>query len=276
MRIDRWLTLRAFSPWRRSRVKQEAALPVLMYHSISDDSERGVQPYYRTHTSPARFEEQMGFLSARGYKTITLGDALSLLEKPESSFGRKVVLTFDDGFRNFLSGAFPALQKYGFTATIFLPTAFIRSGSKGFKGQECLAWDEVKTLRRSGITFGSHTVNHPKLIELPPREIERELRDSKSEMETELAEQVEDFAYPYAFPSLNQDFIAAFQNTLRHTGYRSCATTELGRARLGSDPFRLKRLPVNSLDDMSLFEAKLQGAYDWVASLQNMRKRCPW
>jgi peptidoglycan/xylan/chitin deacetylase (PgdA/CDA1 family) len=229
--------------------------------------------YYKVNTAPAMFERQMQFLKERGFQTVALSEAVRLLNRRESVGPRRVVITFDDGYRNFYTHAFPILQKFGFTATMFLPTNYIGTARKSFKGFECMTWDEVRELRKAGIEFGSHTVTHPKLVELNWIDVERELRDSKIEMETQLSTRVTTFAYPYAFPQANPLFVQKFGDALVENGYRCCLTTEVGRARPGDNVYRLKRLPMNSEDDVNLFRAKLEGGYDWLALPQAMVKR---
>jgi peptidoglycan/xylan/chitin deacetylase (PgdA/CDA1 family) len=202
-----------------------------------------------------------------------LAEAAGMVGRGEPLAPKTVVITFDDGFRDCYTQAFPALREHGFTATIFLPTAFIQDARRCFKGAECLTWEEARELRRAGLEFGSHTVNHPRLVELGWQEIERELRDSKDQMEQQLAEPVRTFAYPFAFPQNDRAFAEAFRGLLMQTGYTCCATTEIGRVKTGDDPFRLKRLPANSLDDEKFFRAKLEGGYDWLAWPQAALKK---
>jgi peptidoglycan/xylan/chitin deacetylase (PgdA/CDA1 family) len=131
-----------------------------------------------------------------------------------------------------------------------------------------LTWQEIRELRENDIRFGSHTVNHPKLYELPWNTIESELKLSKERIEQELGEEITTFAYPYAFPQEDQRFVSRFTDMLQQAGYRNCLTTVIGRLRANDDPFRLKRLPANSCDDEALFTAKLEGAYDWLSVVQ--------
>ncbi|HLH52160.1 MAG TPA: polysaccharide deacetylase family protein, partial [Verrucomicrobiae bacterium] len=241
-------------------------------------------PYYKTNTSPAVFRQHVKFLAENGYRTLSLQALASELRAPHSAPRhpvRSVAITFDDGFRNFYTEAFPALQEHGFTATMFLPTAFIGESRRPFAprastsafGRECLTWDEVREMRKSGMHFGSHTVSHPKLVELAWPEIRSEISDSKAEIEQRLGEAVRTFAYPFAYPQMNRQFVARFTDELRSAGYLCCATTQVGRLNIGDDPYRMNRLPVNSLDDLSLFRAKLEGAYDWLAAPQTLVKR---
>jgi peptidoglycan/xylan/chitin deacetylase (PgdA/CDA1 family) len=308
MRLDRSITLGLVHPLRRvfrtltpQPLPLNRPVPILMYHSISDEPEPGVPAYYQTNTSPAVFRQHMQFLADQGYRTINLDQLVSWLTKGGevsafqdfsfSAFPKPVVLTFDDGFRNFYTDAFPVLQNHGFTVTVFLPTAFIRAsrpvqGSRfdgsGFKVPchfpfrnphcEFLTWNEVRELRQAGIQFGSHTVNHPKLVELSWSGIQSELSNSKSDIEQHLGEPVSAFCYPFAFPQTDRSFANSFRDLVLQTGYSCCTTTELGRVHPGSDPFRLKRLPANALDDNALLAAKLEGAYDWLAAPQSIVK----
>jgi peptidoglycan/xylan/chitin deacetylase (PgdA/CDA1 family) len=248
--------------------RQKGRLPILMYHSVSNDLEPGVAPYYRVATSPERFAQHMKSLSELGYLGLSLEEGLMKWTKNQVQDRRPVVITFDDGFRDFYTAAWPALQQHGFTATMYLPTAFVSHQRKSFLGKECLTWKEVRELRAQGIRFGSHTVNHPKLHEMPARQIESELTFSKQTLEDELGEEISSFAYPYAFPQEDRSFQRTITSQLRTQGYRSCVTTVIGRSQSGEDPLMLKRLPVNSCDDSELFAAKLEGAYDWLGSAQ--------
>ncbi len=293
MRLDRFLTLWVFRPWRSLVPATGPRLPVLMYHSISNDPEPAFSPYYKVCTSPQRFAEQMQWLADDGYRGVTLTEGLAWLSGKESNKEQEteretdsnkglisahknqklVAITFDDGFRDFHTEAFPVLQRHGFTATMYLPTAFIGDERKSFKGRDCLTWAEVLELQSAGIEFGSHTVNHPVLVKLGWPEIEKELRESKATLEKRLGRPALAFAYPFAFPQTNRNFSIRFGQILREAGYRSCVTTEIGATLPNSSPLRTKRYPANYCDDRSLFIAKLNGAYDWMSGAQRLIKR---
>ena len=182
-------------------------------------------------------------------------------------------ITFEDGFRDFYDLAFPILKRAQFTATMYLPASLIGNSRKTFKDRECMSWRQVRELRDKGIAFGSHTLSHPRLYELGWKEIERLAANSKDEIETQLGEQISDFAYPYAFPQQDGRFAARFSALLKARGYKTCVTTMIGRARAGDDPLRLGRLPLNDWDDEALLLAKVNGAYDWLALPQDWFKR---
>jgi peptidoglycan/xylan/chitin deacetylase (PgdA/CDA1 family) len=207
MRLDRLLTLYLFGPLARLRRNSGGLrIPILMYHSISDEPETG-HPYYWINTSPARFAEHMKFLQDYGYQVISLNQAVEILNSQPATCNQQLttfmsestnklnipnklskllVLTFDDGYRDFYTQAFPILEKYAFTATVFLPTAYIDGKQPGLRGKAHLRWSDVRKLAEQGINFGSHTVNHPRLHDLNFDEIEYEITQSKKEIEFQL------------------------------------------------------------------------------------------
>lgn len=274
IRLDRSLTTGVFHPLERvGAAGQSLRLPILMYHSLSDNPENGVAAYYKTNTDPLVFRQQMRYLAAEGYKTMELTQVIARLQNGRPFGEKTVVITFDDGFKDFYTHGFPVLKEHGFSATVFLPTAFIAEDRRSFNNIECLTWPEIREMKTAGIEFGSHTVNHPQLINLARQEIERELAESKVQIERQLGESVSLFSYPYAFPQEKRSFTRDFRDLLIQSGYACCVTTALGRVRTGDDPYRLKRLPANSLDDPALFRAKLEGGYDWLAVPQALIKK---
>lgn len=276
MPLDRLISLRIVRPLAKYGIMAaKPGIPILMYHSISNDPENRVSPYYRLSTPPALFREQMCCLRDHGYSVISLTEAVRRLGADDAVSDRAVVLTFDDGFSDFQRNAWPILGEFSYSATVFLPTAFIGDHEQLlFKDRSCLTWNQVRELCSNGTLFGSHTVNHVILHDLNWSDIKRELSDSKKKLEDQLGISVSHFAYPYAYPQADGEFCRRFREVLAECGYGSCVTTCVGRSDHGNFPWNLKRLPVNSSDDQVLFLAKLQGAYDWFAAGQSLMKKC--
>lgn len=270
-RADRLASLYFFHPLRRLR-RRVSGIPILMYHSISDFDVRTGHPYYGTVTAPGVFDRHLKQLHEKGYKTISLNEAVRRLHSPQTDTGNAVVITFDDGFRDFYSNAFPILCKYRYSATVFLPTAYIDREARKFKDITCLTWGEVRELQKAGIDFGSHTVTHPQLRNLDTKGIEEEVRCSKEKIEEELGCPTSSFSYPYAFPETDGDFTRRLQSILAECGYGNGVSTVIGTADRAANIFFLKRLPMNSHDDPHLFEAKIEGGYDWLRALQYASK----
>ena len=287
IRADRLLSLYFFSPL--AGIADGGAgfrIPILMYHSVSAENEYRVHPYYRISTAPEVFRNHILFLRENGYSVISLGEAVDMLaansgqskqisRRPVSKgpHSRVVALTFDDGYKDFLTAGFPVLKKYGFTATVFLPTAFIDTATPGLKGKKHLSWSDVKMLQADGIAFGSHTVNHSYMKQCSFKTLEYEIIESKKSIEDRTGRAVEFFSYPYRFPEQDSNFTGFLTERLRLAGYRGCMTTRIGRAASSDPVFALPRLPVNSSDDARLLKAKLQGGYDWLGRVQMIKKK---
>ncbi len=319
LRLDRSVTLYVFGPLSRLTRPRGPRIPILMYHSISEDAETG-HPYYWINTSPARFAEHMKFLHDNNYNVVSLSKAIELIRGqgstttgvPQGGEQKYVVLTFDDGYRDFHAHAFPVLRQYGYTATVFLPTTYIDGKRPGLRNKEHLGWDEVRELYRAGISFGSHTVTHPQLYGLQWDRIESELSQSKAVIESQLSPSssradclnvqldprqdcsplqrflnahhpaarlpdhpvlVDSFCYPYRFPEHDKAFVSVLQNLAEQAGYCCGVSTRVGATNRNDDLYSLRRVPVNSADDIALFSEKLAGHYDWVSFPQHALKR---
>ena len=264
IRPDRMASVFFFWPLTRlMNLGAEPKVPILMYHSVSNNLFGKSHPYYQINTSPKLFEQQMRALRDAGYQTVDPGDCAGDALRKQA--GQKIVsITFDDGYRDFYTDAFAVLRKFGFTATIYLATSRIKNSAEVYEGVEYLSWNEVREMRAAGIQFGSHTVTHPDMRSLSPEQIEYELGCSKETLESQLGERVTSFAYPYAFPEEDKNFVRYLRDALENQGYENGVTTILGRATAHCDPLFLPRLPANSWDDPSFFRAKLEGGYDWL------------
>jgi peptidoglycan/xylan/chitin deacetylase (PgdA/CDA1 family) len=263
-RLDRLTTLYFGLPITKIvGPKSGTRVPILMYHSISENLFGKSHPYSHINTSPDVFLQQMRFLRQAGYRTIDLGELMKGFETG-IDLAKTVVITFDDGYQDFVTDAMPILKQCGFTATVFLATGRIQQTSMRFEGVDYLTWREVRELHMEGIQFGSHTVTHPDLRCLGPEQIEYELGYSKEVIEQNLGVAIDSFAYPFAFPEENTNFARLLLDELENQGFENGVTTILGRASLRHNRYFLPRLPVNSWDDQSFFRAKLEGGYDWL------------
>jgi peptidoglycan/xylan/chitin deacetylase (PgdA/CDA1 family) len=153
-----------------------------------------------------------------------------------------------------------------------LPTAYIGDTASKFKGIECLTWSQIRELHKVGVHFGSHTVTHPQLRSMKTEDVRTEVRASKATIEDKLSAPVKSFAYPFAFPETDRVFRQRLRAILVEAGYEFGVSTILGTADRTDDRFFMKRLPMNSSDDLRFFGAKLEGAYDWLHTLQYVRK----
>ena len=263
MRLDRSLTIHfGHTISRIANRRSLTGIPILMYHSIRDVAQ-SVHPYYEINTSPAMFGRHMEFLKESGYTSVGLEEAVKHSGDRKPGW-RPVVITFDDGFLDFYSTAFPILRQHGFSATVFIPTGLLSDQRSQWKGADLMTWSEVRELQACGVRFGSHTVSHPELERLDDKQVSREVSQSRQTLEDKLGIPIKAFAYPYAFPEHNKAFTRRLGGILESHGYEVGVSTVIGRARSTDNPFFLPRLPINTWDDLALFQAKLEGGYDWL------------
>lgn len=205
---------------------------ILMYHSISDSGGP-------TSILPAVFADQMAAIAEARVPVIRLDDLLAARKGGRALPPHSVVLTFDDGFRDFAEAAFPVLSHHGFAAMVYLPTAHI-GRHEAWRGanepaRALMSWATVRDLAAEGVDFGSHTVSHPDLCSQPETAVLAELIRSRSMLEDKLGRRIDHFAPPYGRSN------AAVRTAIAHH-YRSSVGTRLGRMRRGSDLHDLPRL----------------------------------
>ncbi|MFA6405698.1 MAG: polysaccharide deacetylase family protein [Candidatus Paceibacterota bacterium] len=163
---------------------------ILMYHSIGENNE-----FFTVKR--ALFEEQVEYLKQNHFNVIRL-DSLLKIDKSQR-LRKTVAITFDDGYEDNYTNAFPILKKNNFPATIFVSTAFIGKNMVARKGTDLsiLSEGEMKEMHKSGlIEFGSHCHNHPKLTSLKNEEIENEFVVSQKIIQDLLGYVPKSFAYP--------------------------------------------------------------------------------
>jgi peptidoglycan/xylan/chitin deacetylase (PgdA/CDA1 family) len=271
LRVDRTLTLGLVHPFQRTfRSSQACRIPVLMYHGIN--SVLGSDhPYFETNTSPSTFARHMQHLHDGGYRPMKLSTAIGMINSG-SCPQRAVVITFDDGFRDFYTHAMPILQEHRFPATMFVVSSFMGSRTSRFDDRDFMTWGEMREIESFGVEVGSHTVSHPHLHSLHRQDIEKELKDSKDAIEDQLGSPISSFSYPYAFPEQNGTFLRQMRQYMEAAGYDHGVTTVLGSVNRQSDRYFLPRLPANEYDDDQLLQAKLEGSYDWLRAPQLIYK----
>ena len=171
-----------------------ASLPILTFHTLDDQSSN-------VSFSPKVFRRGMARLHEKGYQTINLLEAINFLHQGIPFPERSLVITFDDGYQTVYDEAFPILQRYSMSATVFLTvgergTTRVKGVLPSLKGRSMLRWDNIREMHQWGITFGAHTLTHPDLTRLPLDQTESEIYDSKSIIEDAMGFPVTCFAYP--------------------------------------------------------------------------------
>jgi peptidoglycan/xylan/chitin deacetylase (PgdA/CDA1 family) len=222
--------------------------PVLVYHRVADDG-GGTWCIPR-----ARFEAQMRWLADRRFAVVPAGRAA-----PPAP--RTVALTFDDGYLDTYTTAFPILERLGFTATVFVVTGSV-GGMTGSWGPAqpvpLLTWRHAQEMASRGFSFQSHTRSHPALPACTDARLAEELSGSRAELEDRLGAPVDELAYPFGLYDRRTLALVA------RAGYRRGWAVGLARG----TPLTRERFVVAGSDGLAMFALKASG---WAAGLRRSR-----
>jgi peptidoglycan/xylan/chitin deacetylase (PgdA/CDA1 family) len=210
-------------------------LTILTYHSIDNSGSAN-------SISPVLFSQHLRYLKEKNFTVITLSQGLKLLAGHEALY-KKVVLTFDDGYENFHSRAFPLLSQYHFPATVFVVARYVgREGTWEKKNrasaQRLMNWSQVEKLSHSGIEFGSKSLTHRDLTRISIDEVREEVEESRTMIEEHVGKGVHIFSYPFGL----------YNSTVREMvrkHYDAAVGTNLAEASDKEDPYDLSRVDVH-------------------------------
>jgi peptidoglycan/xylan/chitin deacetylase (PgdA/CDA1 family) len=231
---------------------------ILCYHRIGEGRREIDVPR-------GRFLEHIEVL-ANQTRVATLDEAVS------GSHGG-VVLTFDDGFRDFYDIVLPLLVSREIPATLYLATGFVDAGSPsdGIGPDGALTWGMLEEAVSTGlVTVGSHTHGHVDLSRASEQQADDEMRRSKHLIEDRLGRACDHFAYPWGKSSPVAERVAA--DLFTTAALDAWRTNRQGRI----EPLRLGRTPVFRSDSGFFFKAKTRGQLDGERLAYRALRRGPW
>jgi len=227
-------------------------LPILMYHRVAPV---GSSSTVRYRVTPEAFEEQLRYLRDAGYYSVRLEDWRRALAAKRPLPGRAVLMTFDDGYFDFLTYAWPLLRRYNFSAMVFIVSDLIGQSNSWDRmyGEEVplLRWNEILQLQGEGVEFGSHANSHRPLTALSIDEVVREGAKSRAILERGLGRPVTALAYPYG----SEDRV--IQHLVGACGYIFGLSCRPARSGLHDSLLALPRIEVAGSDKLGDFVAKL-------------------
>jgi peptidoglycan/xylan/chitin deacetylase (PgdA/CDA1 family) len=214
---------------------EHPSVPVLAFHSIANDPGP-------TSISPQTFRMQMDVLAECGVAAMTCEEFLDWHRGGAPGDGRRVLITFDDGYADFATAAHPVLCERGFAALVFVPTGKLdyREDWRGAASppRRLLDWATVRELATTGVEFGGHGVAHADLTRVPAPVRRHEIERSARELEQQLGRRVRAFAAPYGH--VNRDVLADVART-----YEIAFGTRFLRALPARDPYDVPRIEMH-------------------------------
>ncbi len=220
-------------------------VPILMYHYVRIVTDPRDRAGRDLSVTPLHFAQQMDLLHRQGFHTITLDDLLFAIVDGEQLPSNPVVLTFDDGYEDFYTTAFPILQRYGLQST-----SFIITGKVGWP--DYMSWDQLRKLQSTGLVqFESHTVDHLDMGHMSRIRAQYEMLTSKITLEQQLHTRVDYLCYP------SGHYDAAVLSLLTIDGYRAGIGTAYGTWHGVNDLDALTRVRIHGSDTIGSFAARL-------------------
>ncbi len=233
-------------------VNTSVQVPILMYHHISNVPPRNMLDLSLTVT-PSVFNQQLAYLKAKDYHTITFNQMFNALYYNGPLPSRPIILTIDDGYEDGYQFAYPLLRKYGFSGMFYIIT-----GKVNWEGQ--MTWEQLREMLEHGMQMGSHTIHHVdmgRVLLNSAEQAQQELQISKITLEQQLRTVIQQFCYPSGEPFRTGSLHARQRIVilLAQDGYVG-ATTDPGMTGVlqqSRAPFVLLRIRVDGREALQRF-----------------------
>lgn len=230
-------------------VARQAFVPIMMYHYLSTPPADA--DIYRLDLSvtPEVFREQLQWLADNGYATISLYDLIGYLNVGYPPLPEKpIVLTFDDGYLDNYTNAFPLLQEYGYTATFFILTDVTNRQDPNY-----MTWDMYREMHNAGMDIEVHGREHHDMAGKDAAWLEATLVGAREAIASELGYTPYLLCYPAG--SYDENVLDA----ARQHGYWAAVTTQHGALHDKAAPFELRRVRVRGDWTLATFSAVVEG-----------------
>ncbi|SFP90016.1 polysaccharide deacetylase family protein [Hydrogenimonas thermophila] len=231
-----------------------AGITILMYHQIGKFPP--MKDHRATYCDINRFKQQMWYLHKFKYNVISLDELVNIFQNKKSIPSKTVVLTFDDGYENFLTQAVPVLSKYNFPAIVYVVPSLIGKKAEwlaldGHPTPQMLTLEQLREVRNLGFQVGSHNLVHERMAQKTLKEQIYEVIESKKILEELLQEEIKHFCYPYG--SYNIDSLKAVEAG----NYTTAVTCQRAAATPDFDLLALPRKAISFGDTLLGFIFKL-------------------
>lgn len=264
---------------RQDRRKGRIVPPVLCYHRVLPEAAGARPPDYSV--TPQQFAAQMSLLNDEGFTSLTLDEYFEAASGLGELPSRSVVVTFDDGFADNYSVAWPIARSLGVKINLFICTglvagerlpAFAEDNARAQLSRKNfpehwrpLSWDQLSEMMAGGVGVGFHSHRHRNLGRISEDEIACDASEGISIFREHLGEAPRFFAFPFGhYGSYPNEAI----DVLTVQGIKMFFTTELGRTPVGRAGRLFSRIVIHPEDNLSSFRRKLFGGYDWVGRLR--------
>jgi peptidoglycan/xylan/chitin deacetylase (PgdA/CDA1 family) len=241
---------------------QALGLRFLCYHSVTDESSAHAQDDAMTITANT-LRDHTQIVRHRGLRLVSMHEALDILHSGDGGYdSRAVCMTFDDGYADNCEIAWPVLREQNCPAHFFVSAEFaLGSRPCDAHGKRYATLEQLERIVQEGATVGCHGATHIDLRGVAPAALEAETIGAKRVLEDALQASISTFAYP--FGAHDPRTLAAVERA----GYSAAFIVRLGALRGATYPrWTVPRTIVDSRDTLAVFDLKISGGYDWLAT----------
>lgn len=219
-------------------------VPILMYHYIRENPVPGDKLGFDLSVTPADFNRQLDWLQANGFHTVDFNDLRAYFDNRTPLPSRPVILTFDDGYKDLYTTAYPAVRAHNFKAVAYLVSGFLGAPNNVSRAQ-------VVEMAGHGLQVGAHTVSHVDLTKAGDAELARQIGDSRTDLESLVGQPVIDFCYP------SGRFDGRVVAAVKAAGFQTATTTQPGTQHAVADRFTWSRVRVSGGEGLDRFAREL-------------------
>lgn len=218
-------------------------VPILMYHYISEPPEDADKYREDLSVTPQAFREQLQYLADNGYTTIDLYDLILAVTRQQALPPKPVILTFDDGYVDHYTNAFPLLQEFGFKGTFFIITDWVDNGSPAH-----MNWAMIEEMAAAGMRMESHTRSHSELTQAEDEEeLIWQILGSQETLAAHIGYTPRFLCYPGG--RYNEETIAVLQKL----DFWGAVTTASGKLHGYDDRYEWSRLRMRNTTTLPIF-----------------------
>lgn len=227
---------------------------VLMYHKISD----GKTDYLTVNIE--QFESHLKHLQSLDYQYITTQNLIDFYSKKIALPSKPILLTFDDGYLNNLTLAYPILKRHNALATIFIPSHFVgQKTSWDIDAEMTMSLENLKQLDPSVFSLALHSHEHINYQNLSLEDIEKDVLQNLDFFTKNNLPFAPALAYPYGGRPKNVDVLRGMKNVFEK--HKIQLAFRIGN-RINSfkikDLYELKRIDIRGTDSFETFKKKVE------------------
>lgn len=246
------------------RLRKKPVTRILVFHEISNESLK-------------YFEDNLRFL-VKNTNVVSLDD---FFEGKLASKITNIIITFDDGFQNWITNAIPVLKKLRLPATFFVTSGFVglsKAAAAEFNKTrlhrlseenqeiESLCSEDLNRMIADGFVIGGHTKDHSNLgLYRDKNELRNEIIEDKSRLEKMTGVVIKYFAYPRGV--YNNPFVEV-PEVIKQAGYKGAVTTVPGLNTIRTNPYLLHRELTRASMPRQVFKARAYGNYDLILGIK--------